>query len=152
MSNVGETASAVTTTAGYLEAIGFTTGSNAAGYTLTGINFRTASGQTALDATAAGKIRAQLWSATISGAPNAKLYDLLAPSYVYAGSREVVFVAPASTTLAANTKYFALIYTTDSTAYATPKTSSNDEDGAGFEDWSIDDVVHYQNSNAPGAT
>ena len=82
---------------------GFTTGSNASGYTLSSIE--------AVLLAVNADIRAELWS-DADGSPNLKIADLTFPSTAEAGT--VSFAAPANTTLTASTTYHFVLYTVGS--------------------------------------
>ena len=77
MNNYGQTASnAQASTGGFVTAQAFTTGSDRGGYTLT----RTRASITNNPTTAQrGTVRAELWSASDDGDPDAKLHDLTVP-------------------------------------------------------------------------
>ena len=84
---------------------GFTTGSNSAGYTLSSIEV---DGVTALNAAAAAKVRAELWSDD-GGTPGERLETLTIPSTLSAGVN--AFTAPLGTVLAPETTYHVVFYT-----------------------------------------
>ncbi len=113
----------------------FTTGANAGGYTLTSIEFNVA---TAVSAPA--NIRAELWSSATNGEPGSKLASLAVPSTV--GTGNVAFYAPANTTLAASTKYFAVLYATGATEGHLRRSSTDGEDSGAASGWSIANT-HY---------
>ena len=113
----------------------FTTGANAGGYTLTSIEFNIA---TAVSAPA--NVRAELWSAATNGEPGSKLASLAVPSTV--GTGNVAFYAPANTTLAASTKYFAVMYATGATEGHLRRSSTDGEDSGAASGWSIANT-HY---------
>ena len=146
-SNIGQLSFGGYDTDGYVYASGFTTGSNTGGYTLTSIEAYLLSDPTAADS---GKFRAELWSAATSGGPNAKLYDLTVPSDMAAGV--VSFAAPANTTLAASTTYYAVFYTTDNTAIELDDTDTSDDDAGGATGWSIGNTHYNQEREQPDAT
>ena len=102
-------------------------------------------------------IRAELWSATSSGAPNAKIVSLTVPADAFADTEttrggqtiirtvsehgaSVSFAAPANTRLEANTTYFLVVYT-DATGgdLLVDVTSSDNEDYGSRPGWSIAD-------------
>ena len=113
----------------------FTTGANTGGYTLTSIEFNMAEA-----VSAPANIRAELWSSDTNGDPDSKLASLAVPSTV--GTGNVAFYAPANTTLAASTKYFAVLYATGATEGKWTRTSTNGEDSGAASGWSIDDSAH----------
>ena len=113
----------------------FTTGANAGGYTLTSIEFNMAEA-----VSAPANIRAELWSSDTNGDPDSKLASLAVPSTV--GTGNVAFYAPANTTLAASTKYFAVLYPTGATEGKWTRTSTNGEDSGAASGWSIANGAH----------
>ena len=150
VSNIGQASGINSSTApGVQYAQGFTTGSNAAGYSLTSIEFKFVGTESA-----PARFRAELWSATTAGLPDAKLKDLTLPSSYTAGNRAAT--APASTTLNPNTKYFAVIYG----AQGTEPTHSDSklalvESGTAptriSAEWNLDDRYHAGFDNADWA-
>ncbi len=118
----------------------FTTGSNAAGYTLSSVGFdlRVATPLTTADKTA---LKAQLWSDS-SGDPGTKLADLTAPTDIMTGV--VYFAAPSNTTLTASTTYHVLIEGGGKPRIVS--TESNNEDAGGAAGWSIADVYQFLNN------
>ena len=132
VSNIGQTADTGVPTDNHTQAQAFGTGSNAGGYTLTSIEAVVV--DTANNAERA-TIRAELWSATTNGAPNAKLASLTVPSTVSAGT--VSFAAPAGTTLSASTTYFFVVYTDGDFNMKVGDTTSTSVDQGGQAGWSI---------------
>ncbi len=127
--------------------IGFTTGSNSNGYTLTSIEFElsfTGSISNAERAT----IKAELWSST-SGRPDTKQFDLTTPASLTTGVF-AAFTAPASTSLVANTTYHAVLYTTgDLTKLRFSGTLSDGEDSGAAAGWSIANNSYRRSGNQP---
>ncbi len=127
-----------------LRAQGFTTGSHAAGYTLTSIEWKI-NLDSPLTAAQIARLRVELWSATTAGLPDASIVSLTAPSTVASG--DVAFTAPANTTLAADTTYFAYFFKSPAAAdigdLELVTTTSNSEDSGGAAGWSIGDVAHF---------
>ncbi len=119
----------------------FTTGANTGGYTLTSIEFNMAEA-----VSAPANIRAELWSTDTNGDPDSKLASLAVPSTV--GTGNVAFYAPANTTLAASTKYFAVLYATGATEGKWTRTSTNGEDSGAASGWSIDNSAHDRSPSA----
>ena len=113
----------------------FTTGANAGGYTLTSIEFNMA-----VAVSVPANMRAELWSSATNGQPDSKLASLAVPSTV--GTGNVAFYAPAGTTLAASTKYFAVMYATGATDGSIRRTSTDGEDSGAAAGWSIANT-HY---------
>ncbi len=146
VSNFGQTkANFGFATSGGAHSQPFTTGS-AGEYTLSSIevslltNANNAQRQT---------IRAELWSATTSGAPKAKLVSLTVPSSVSAGT--VSFAAPANTKLAASTIYHLVLYTTTNFGIEIEHTATDNEDSGGAAGWSIGNRW-YHDGNTPTGT
>ena len=144
VSTMGQAGGAHLTAGGHVLAQGFTTGAAAGGYTLSSIEV-----VLDLNATPAQRAasRAQLWSATAGGAPDAKLADLRVPSSVRAGV--VSFAAPANTRLLSSTTYHLVLYTTDDTDLGPGPTAADAEDATSQPGWSIADYFQSQGGNAP---
>ena len=94
----------------------FTTGSNAAGYTLTGIDFHIATKTASLTDAHLGTLTASVWTsggaALTTGLDDlgTKLADLVVPSTASSVTTgPVTFAAPTGTTLAASTTYYVVI-------------------------------------------
>ena len=117
------------------EAQQFTTGSHAAGYSLSSIDIRfgTAVGTPA-------NLRVELWSAKSDGTPDTGLKTLTTPSSVPAGT--VSFAAPANTVLTASTNYFVVVSRTAATTGDLALTTSDDEDSGAATGWSIANTRH----------
>ena len=146
VSNIGQTQGQDTNWPTTLaRAQGFTTGSNAGGYTLASIEFKLNAGTALTDAQIA-RLRAELWSATTTGAPDSKIVSLSAPSSVTSGN--VAFTAPANTTLMAGTTYFAFWYRSPNNAdvgtVGLVTTTSGNEDSGGATGWSIRNGGHFR--------
>ena len=143
VSNVGKaTGGSSDTLSPVAEAVaqGFTTGANAGGYAVTGVDvvFQTAVGTPA-------NLRVELWGADGSGDPDSTgKVSLTVPSTV--GTGAVAFAAPSGTTLAASTTYFVVMYRSGATTGAMRTVSSNSEDSGGQSDWSIADAGHYMSA------
>ena len=133
------------TTANVVNAQGFTTGSNAGGYALSGIAAEVNSATSRNDELTA--IRAELWSAATGGGPEAMETELTVPPTIAAGI--VSFEAPANTWLAANTTYFFVVYTTTNYDMRLHAVSSTDEDSDSQAGWGILDIAHFQSRNLP---
>ena len=128
----------------------FTTGSGAPAYTLTSIEVKTHSNQTAVTS---GAIKAELWSAATSmnNPPGAKVYDLTVPS-VSASANTVAFTAPSGATMAPSAQYYLVVYTTDTTAFQMQQTASDSEDGTPGAGWSIQDGnAYFALGSSPGS-
>ncbi len=119
----------------------FTTGANSGGYTLRSIEFNMAEA-----VSAPANMRAELWSAATNGEPGSKLADLVVPLTVGAGN--VAFYAPANTTLAASTKYFAVMYPTGATTGEWTNTSTDGEDTGAAAGWSIANGFYFRGTTA----
>ena len=121
----------------------FTTGSNAAGYTLASIEIVSEDPESDDDALA-------IWTVTASGFPDAVHASLTAPIGFAAGT--LVFTAPASTELAANTTYALLIQTPGGETLSLDSTTSNNEDAGGAAGWSIADAYEFKNAGGMWGT
>ena len=134
---------------------GFTTGTNSNGYTLESIEIRTRVQTAALTTQQIATIKAELWSAS-SGKPGRKLADLTVPSSFPVGARNSTFSAPAGTTLAANTEYHVVVYTTaeNLSTLLIDHNAADGEDSGAATGWSIANVGNYfrNGSAAPTAS
>ena len=146
VSNLGQSSSltdhwlATGTLGGIVYAQGFTTGSHADGYTLAGIDAALAVPFRALTAGEVGKVRAELWSATSGGLPNARLASLTVPASIATGT--VSFTDAAQTVLDGSKTYFLVLYANDSTRAVGTNTraqgtGSGAEDAGAAAGWSI---------------
>ena len=123
---------------------GFTTGENSAGYVLSGVEVSVG---TALNATAAAKVRAELWSAKADGSPNALLESLTVPSTLSAGVNSLK--APAGTMLAPETAYHLVVYTTASQAITISLVAKDAEDSGAAAGFSIADARYILRAADP---
>ncbi len=130
---------------------GFTTGSNADGYTLESIEARIRT-YTALTTGQRNNVKAQLWSAFDSGTnigkPNEKIADLTVPSTLgsAAGTVNVAFAAPSGTTLAADTTYFLYFpFFSAGSSLSLVTTTSGNEDSGAATGWSVGNSSYYGN-------
>ena len=145
------------TVAGTVYAQGFTTGSHADGYTLSGIEakFRNGVGG-ALNAQEAGKVGAELWSSTTGELPNEKIADLTVPSSIGAGTAS--FTDTGTRILDASTTYFLVLYANDPTNTVgqnllVDSTIRTDEDAGASTGWSIANTyVTITNSYTPSGS
>ena len=125
----------------------FTTGANAGGYTLTGVDF---SFPQINDGALAGKLAAEIRSDS-GGAPGAVVATLTKPGTIAAGTNSFTHTGVA---LAANTTYWAVL---DVTLVLVPgastiqNTASDAEDAGGADGWTIADEGHYRTWNTSGA-
>ena len=125
----------------------FTTGANAGGYTLTGVDF---SFPQINDGALAGKLTAEIRSDS-SGAPGAVVATLTKPGTIAAGTNSFTHSGVA---LAANTTYWAVL---DVTLVLLPgantirNTASDAEDAGGADGFTIADDGHYRTWNTSGA-
>ncbi len=125
----------------------FTTGANAGGYTLTGVDF---SFPQINDGALAGKLAAEIRSDS-GGAPGAVVATLTKPGTIAAGTNSFTHSGVA---LAANTTYWAVL---DVTMVLLPgantiqNTASDAEDAGGADGWTIADDGHYRTWNTSGA-
>ena len=142
VSNTGQTADTSQDLGGIPVAMGFTTGANSDGYTLTSID---ASVLTASDV-GSETLSAELWSAS-SGVPGTKLADLTISQDIAAGTSTVTADAPAGTTLAASTTYFVVYRSSasgdDPNIYQIWYTASTNEDSGAASGWTIANNGHW---------
>ena len=125
----------------------FTTGANAGGYTLTGVDF---SFPQINDGALAGKLTAEIRSDS-SGAPGAVVATLTKPGTISAGTNSFTHSGVA---LAANTTYWAVLDVTLvllAGANTIRNTASDAEDAGGADGWTIADDGHYRTWNTSGA-
>ncbi len=108
----------------------FRTGFHSEGYALTSIEIGFQGAVNAAD------LRVEVWSGTTAARPVAKFVDLTVPASVEAGF--VTFAAPANTTLAANTSYFAYIYRVTGNTLPLKYTESADLDPANAGGWNFE--------------
>ena len=123
---------------------GFTTGAVSGGYTLGSVAVDIGA---TLTETQRDTVRAALWSDDGTGGISAKLFDMTVPDTILAGT--VAFAAPANTTLTASTQYYFVIYTTGNLNLQLEHTTSDDEDDASSDGWSIRNILFRSDSNAP---
>ena len=110
----------------------FTTGSHAAGYTLTGVDIPVAATSTALTA--------QVCETNINGHPTSTCTELMAPSSVAGGTAS--FTAPSNTQLASATTYAVTLSLTGQFGY----TFEDNEDAGGAAGWSIENAYESYNT------
>ena len=152
VSNIGELGTGVAQTTIGVEAVGFTTGSHTAGYSLSSIEADL--NELNITASQRATIRAELWSAATGGGPDSKLADLTVPSTIPTTGDPglVAFAAPADTTLTADTTYYFVIYTVGNLSVRVGMTCDDDEDSGGAAGWSIENHGYYLSADAPGAS
>ena len=142
VSNIGQLGSSSRDFLGVTHAHRFTTGKHAAGYYLESIELRMQVTES-LSEPERKTIGAELWSTANGGHPDSRVAILTVPSSV--GNGAVAFTAPAYTVLAANTRYYLVVYTTH---FSLSKlkvmiTSDNDEDSGAAAGWSIANHAYY---------
>ena len=148
VSNIGQQGGSSRDFLGVSHAQRFTTGSHPAGYYLESIELRLSVTGNLTDAERK-TIGAELWSAATGGHPNQRLQILTVPSSV--GSGAVAFTAPAYTVLAANTRYYLVIYTFhfSLSKLKVAITNDSDEDAGAAEGWSIANHGYYLQLQSP---
>ena len=82
-------------------------------------------------------VKAEIWSDSGNG-PDTKLVSLTVPSEINSGN--VAFTAPEGTTLASNTSYYFVIYTTGRVDLMLSTAFSNTHDGSSIPGWSLEDA------------
>ncbi len=115
---------------------GFTTGSFAQGYILSGIDVRIRNAGTSGVEHLLARFKAELWSSTSAGAPNAKLVSLKPPTSSSPGQVLAAWTAPTGTRLAADTSYHLVLYNGSLDNNLLLPTSAA-EDSGGAAGWSI---------------
>ena len=157
VSNTGETSSGsqtLDTSTNAKRAQAFTTGANAAGYTLSSIGFDFAS---ITDTTTAGAHMVMTLNEVSGDNPGTALCTLTDPT-TFSGSGVQIFDAPTTDpcpTLEAGTTYFAVIERVETTASATislHRTGSPDEDTGSAMGWSIENTFQTFASGSWGTT
>ena len=137
VSNIGQTA--VDRSSNLDRAQRFTTGSNAAGYTLASIDIISADDQSTEAAVA-------VWTVGSNGFPDTLHAMLTAPTSFAAGT--LAFTAPPNTTLDATTTYAVVVQSPSGNLLILGKTSSDNEDPGAAAGWSIHNA--YDNKNTMG--
>ena len=135
VSNIGQTA--VDRSSTLDRAQRFTTGSNAAGYTLASIVIISADTQSDDDAVA-------VWTVGSDGFPDTLHAMLTAPTSFAAGT--LAFTAQPNTTLDATTTYAVVIQSPGGNLLVLGKTSSDNEDPGAAAGWSIHNAFDFKNS------
>ena len=148
VSNIGQQGGSSRDFLGVSHAQRFTTGSHPAGYYLESIELRLSVTGSLTDAERK-TIGAELWSAATGGHPNQRLQILTVPSTV--GSGAVTFTAPEYTVLAANTRYYLVIYTFhfSLSKLKVAITNDSDEDAGAATGWSIANHGYYLQLQSP---
>ena len=113
---------------------GFTTGSNATGYTLSSIDIVSES---------SNAFTAAVYTVNASGQPDTLVASLTSPGSFAAGT--LTFTAPASTTLAASTEYSVVMQGVTFTV-SLDATTSDAEDSDAAAGWSIANAFHLTTS------
>ena len=150
VTNLGQTDSdSFFVTGAWSVAQAFTTGATSGGYTLGSIDIWV--NAIGITETQRDSIRAELWSAATGGAPGSKVADLAVPAHPIS-SGMVSFAAPANTTLAASTTYYAVFYTVGDFNMGLDATTDNDEDSGSATGWSIANGARNSNVDEPTST
>ena len=113
---------------------GFTTGSNATGYTLSSIDIVSEN---------SNAFTAAVYTVNASGQPDTLVASLTSPGSFAAGT--LTFTAPASTTLAASTEYSVVMQGVTFTV-SLDATTSDAEDSGAAAGWSIANAFHLTTS------
>ena len=117
---------------------GFVTGTNSGGYSLTGIELK-------IKSAFSGGITVELWSAKSNGRPDSQIFTFKNPTNITSETGITLFTAPASTNLAAETRYFVFIDNIPVPTFGTIEgSSSTNDDTGGAAGWSIDDRNYYK--------
>ena len=122
-------------------AIGFTTGDNADGYTLSSVE---AVGQLA---NANHEAQVSIYTAGTSDSPGSSLYVLTTPSDISTAEKRLTFTAPADATIEKETTYF-VVFEAPVGSASFEVTSSPDEDPGKASNWSISDKRFNRPSDA----
>ena len=142
VSNIGQQGGSSRDFLGVYHAQRFTTGSHAAGYYLESIELRM-SVTGSLTEAERKSIGAELWSAAAGGQPGSRVAILRVPTTVATGA--VAFTAPENTVLAADTRYYLVVYTFHFSLSKLKVAITNDnvEDAGAATGWSIADHGSY---------
>ncbi len=114
----------------------FTTGSHAAGYTLSEVDVLLA--DNSAEHHDVSGIRVSIYNVNSSGQPTTSLYELTSPSS-FTDDAVNTFTAPSNATLAANTTYAVYLDSISTKETRIQTTQSDDEDAGGQSGWSIAD-------------
>ena len=137
VSNTDQLAGSNSNLASHDSAMGFTTGAETAGYDITSVEVR-------FGGTPGGTVSV----AIATGLPNST--DIVAtmenPSSFSSGN--LTFTAPDNTALSANTEYWVII---EASSGSVALTSSQNEDSAGEDDWSIADGGYFRTASSTGS-
>ena len=142
VSNIGQQGGSLLNFVGVSHAQRFTTGSHAAGYYLEGIELRlNVTGS--LTEAERKSIGAELWSAAAGGQPGSRVAILRVPTTVATGA--VAFTAPENTVLAADTRYYLVVYTFHNSLSKLKVAIRNDnvEDAGAAAGWNIANHGRY---------
>ena len=124
-------------------ALGFTTGDNTDGYTLSSVEVGIRTGYGALD-----EARVSIYGADGSGNPGSSLYVLDNPASITNGDLNT-FTAQANATLVKETKYFVVIESAAADqSFTASVVTSNAEDTGNADGWSINDKRHVRSSDS----
>ena len=129
-------------TGGASVAQGFETGSNAGGYTLSGIEIQTTLNPTPSQS---NKLRVGVWDANAQGVPGTLVHTLTKPANIDPGT--VVLGAPAEAALQPSTRYFFVLYTQNNYNFTATTIDDDDEDTGGSAGWTILDGHHTVAAN-----
>ena len=121
----------------------FTTGSDSAGYVLSGIDVSLTG---PLVASSSANVRAELWSSNAAGNPDTQLETLTVPTASPKGRRTLA--APAGTVLAPDTTYHVVFYTV-SGSWSLGSVHTDDEDPGAAAGWTIADQTSWINTANP---
>ena len=126
----------------FAQALGFTTGDNTNGYTLSSVEV---SFNASFDST--DEVRVSIYGADASGKPGSSLHVLVNPSSIPDAVQINSFNAPANATLAKETVYFVVVEAPTGT-FAITGTSSAAEDSGKANGWAINDTRHDRFSDS----
>ena len=151
VSNHGQTAGGSLGSNGAVNAQGFTTGSSPHGYVITSIE----AVMEASTGTYHDRIWAEIWTAASNGEPGEKIAALAVPHT--SGGTVASFVPQdnpfhGTTTLAPETNYFFLLYTTNNFNIKIDHVTTTDDDTGAAEGWSIADSRYWKNTQTPGTS
>ena len=142
ISNSGQTNGDEGALSSYDQAQAFTTGANAAGYTITGIDIQ-------FEAyTGTGSYTVSIWTET-SGSPGSSVASLTSPSSLTASALNSYTTSGID--LAASTTYFVHVDSSSGDSNFLQNTASDNEDSGGQSGWSIADGSVYRVRNLTDA-
>ena len=142
ISNTGQANSDTGSLSAYDQAQAFTTGANASGYTITGIDIQFG------NYTGTASYTVSIWT-EVSGSPGSSVASLTSPSSLTALAFNSYTTSGID--LAASTTYFVHVDSSSADNNFLQNTTSSNEDSGGQSNWSIADGSAFRGRNLTGA-